>query len=138
MITYGNRISVKEYNHLRKAVGWNVLEKTQAETGLKNSSYITVAYSDGKVVGTTRVVCDGGYIAIIVDVMVLPEFQGQGIGRELMNNVINYLKGTINDKQCLMINLMAAPNKEGFYKKFGFVERPNDSMGAGMVRWLNK
>ncbi|MDO4486417.1 MAG: hypothetical protein Q4C46_07500 [Bacillota bacterium] len=25
----------------------------------------------------------------------------------------------------------------GFYRKFGFVERPNDEMGAGMVRWIN-
>jgi len=38
----------------------------------------------------------------------------------------------------LMVNLMAAPNKEGFYKKFGFIERPNENMGAGMVMYLKK
>jgi hypothetical protein len=34
-----------------------------------------------------------------------------------------------------MINLMAARGKEGFYKKFGFIERPNDEKGAGMSQW---
>lgn len=138
MIRYGNFISEEDYNHLRKAVGWNVLDKEQAERGLGNSSFVTVAYKDGKVIGTARVVTDGGYIAIIADVMVLPEFQGQGIGKQLLNNVIEYLKASINNNQCLMINLMAAPNKERFYKKFGFIERPNENMGAGMVMWLNK
>lgn len=138
IITYGNIISVKDYNCLRKAVGWNELEVEQAERGLQNSSYITVAYKEAQVVGTARVIGDGGYIAIIVDVIVLPEFQGNGIGSQLMNNVINYLENSITETQCLMINLMAAPNKESFYNKFKFVERPNESMGAGMVRWLNR
>jgi hypothetical protein len=35
-----------------------------------------------------------------------------------------------------MVNLMAAQGKEGFYKKFGFAERPNDGHGAGMSLWI--
>ncbi|NLM48366.1 MAG: GNAT family N-acetyltransferase [Epulopiscium sp.] len=138
MITYGNKISEKEYNDLRKAVGWNTLSKEQAERGLMNSAFLTVAYKDGKAVGMARVVGDGGYIVIIADVMVLPEFQGQGIGRQLMNNVMDYLKNSMQKNDFLMVNLMAAPNKEGFYKKFGFIERPNENMGAGMVMYLKK
>lgn len=35
-----------------------------------------------------------------------------------------------------MVNLMAAKGKEPFYKKFGFIERPNDKHGAGMIQYL--
>ena len=41
------------------------------------------------------------------------------------------------DGSCIMINLMATSGNERFYEKFGFTVRPNDTMGAGMVRWLN-
>ena len=59
--------------------------------------------------------------------MVLPEFQGQGIGRQLMNNVMDYLKNLDAENNFLMMNLMAAPNKEVL--KTGFIERPNENMG---------
>ena len=36
----------------------------------------------------------------------------------------------------IMINLQAAKGKEGFYKKFGFIERPNENFGPGMHLWI--
>ena len=42
----------------------------------------------------------------------------------------NYVKGT-------MIGLMVAKGKEDFYKKFGFIDRPNDVYGPGMLQYLN-
>ena len=41
----------------------------------------------------------------------------------------NYANGT-------MVGLMAADGKEKFYKKFGFVERPNEVYGAGMIQYI--
>ena len=32
--------------------------------------------------------------------------------------------------------LMAAKGKEPFYEKFGFSERPNENLGAGMDQWF--
>ena len=31
---------------------------------------------------------------------------------------------------------MAAKGKEEFYKKFGFIDRPNENFGCGMHKWL--
>ena len=136
MIYYTNTISIKEMNNLRKLVGWNILEERQAKAAITNSSYLTVAYDEKKAVGTARVVSDGGYIAIIADVMVHPDYQNKGIGKKLMENIMIFLENSIDDTQCIMVNIMAAEGREGFYEKFEFIRRPSDTMGAGMIKWL--
>ena len=73
MIEYRNTISVEDYNRIREAVGWKALDKKQAETGLKNSVFLTAAWDDGKPVGMARIVGDGGYMYLIADVMIYPE-----------------------------------------------------------------
>lgn len=137
MIVYKDRISAEEYNDMRIAVGWKVLDVKQAETGLENSVYLTVAYDGDRPVGMARVVGDGGYMNLIADVMVIPEYQKKGIGGRLIKNVNRYLDGLGKDGLCIMVNLMATTGNEGFYEKYGYVARPNETMGAGMVRWIN-
>ena len=137
MITYKSEISTKAYNNMRIAVGWKELDPVQAETGLKNSAYLTVAWDGDEPVGMARVVSDGGYMTLIVDVMVLPDYQGRGIGRQLLTNINQWLDSLGEDGLCIMVNLMATTGNEGFYEKFGYEVRPNDRMGAGMVRWIN-
>jgi len=135
-IKYTNKISVTDYNHLRKSVEWAELEKQQALIGITNSAFIISAVVDNKTVGVTRVVSDGGYIAIIVDVIVLPDFQGNGIGRAMMQKAMDYIKSTISDGQFVLVNIMAAKNKEHFYSQFGFDARPNEKVGAGMTQFV--
>ena len=36
----------------------------------------------------------------------------------------------------IMVSLKAAKGKESFYKKFGFIERPNEDFGPGMHQWI--
>ncbi|MDD6646196.1 MAG: GNAT family N-acetyltransferase [Firmicutes bacterium] len=138
MIIYKSEMPVDEYNSMRQAVGWKVLDRAQAQTGLDNSAYLTAAWDGDKPVGMARVVSDGGYMTLVADVMVLPEYQGKGIGRQLMTNISEYFDSLGSDGRCIMVNLMATTGNEGFYRKFGFTERPNDAMGAGMVRWINE
>ena len=35
-----------------------------------------------------------------------------------------------------MVSLCSAKGKDEFYKKFGFVSRPNDDFGPGMHQWF--
>jgi GNAT superfamily N-acetyltransferase len=137
MISYKNSISIDEYNQLRVAVDWKPLEVKQAEAGLKNSAYCISAYDRERAVGFARVITDKGYMALIVDVMVKPEYQEKGIGTEMLKKIMQFLETSVNSEQMLMINLMSVRGKEKFYSKFGFLERPSESMGSGMVRWLN-
>lgn len=43
-----------------------------------------------------------------------------------------------DEGETIMINLMAAKDKEPFYEKLGFMRRPNDERGCGMTRFLKK
>ena len=52
MITYSNQIDVKEYNEMRGAVGWKMLDLEQAQRGLDNSEYVIAAYDGDKAIGT--------------------------------------------------------------------------------------
>jgi GNAT superfamily N-acetyltransferase len=133
-----NDLNIQDYNTLRKAVGWQPINDAQAERGIKNSFYIVTAKKNEITVGMARVVSDGGYVAIIVDVIVMPEYQGLGIGKAIMQNVMDFLHCSIQDGERLHINLMAAHGKEEFYKKFGFDTRPNENVGAGMTQFFIK
>ena len=133
-----NHISAEEYNEMRKIVGWTALPNIQAEDGLKHTSHLCCFRKDGKAIAFCRVLWDQLYVAYIADVIVRPEFQGKGLGRELMNNAMEFIKSQLKPGYKIMINLMAAKGKEDFYKKFGFISRPNESFGCGMCQWIGE
>jgi GNAT superfamily N-acetyltransferase len=138
-ITFGNEISVGEFNLLRRSVGWNEIEKDLALKTINNALFIVTVIIDKKIVELTRVSGDGGYAISITDVIVLPEYQKRGIGKELLSKAMDYIKEKyIKKNQSVFINLMSAKGKEGFYKRFGFEERPNEKVGSGMTQWLSK
>lgn len=135
-IVYKNQISVEDYNLLREAVEWGKICTEQAKRGLESSSYIISCYDNNNIVGSARIIWDGGYIAFLADVMVLPEYQKRGIGRYMVEQSIDYLKKQIKEEWRIMLVLVAAKGKEEFYEKFGFLQRPNENKGAGMDMWL--
>lgn len=135
-IKYVNQISVENYNHLRKSVGWAELESKQALKGINNSAFLISALVDDKTVGVSRVVSDGGYIVIIADVIVLPEYQGNNIGKVMMQEVMEYINSNIEEGQFVSVNLMAAKGRESFYTQFGFKIMPNEHIGAGMTQYI--
>jgi ribosomal protein S18 acetylase RimI-like enzyme len=84
-----------------------------------------------KVVGCGRVIGDGGIYFYIQDIIVLPEFQGKGIGRRIMDAVMEYLKAHARDGA--FVGLMAAKGVSKFYERYGFKERPSDAPGMFLV-----
>ena len=135
-IVYKECISTEDYNTLREAVGWGKLCDEQAQQGLENSVYVVSCYDNNKIVGTARIIWDGGYISYLADVMVLPKYQGMGIGRHMVEMVITYMKLQLKEGWKIKMVLVSAKDKEAFYEKFGFQERPNKDAGAGMDLWL--
>jgi ribosomal protein S18 acetylase RimI-like enzyme len=83
------------------------------------------AYSDNKLVGFGRAISDGAYQATIYELAVIPEFQRQGIGNQLMKAILARLPN------CNVI-LYAAPGKEDFYRKLGLRK-----MKTGMALFQN-
>lgn len=138
VVQYVHTIDENEYNSLRKSVGWNELSSRQVERSLHHSSYFVAARHNGKAIGMARLVSDGGYIAYIADVIVLPEYQGRGIGNTMINMLMQHIQDNMCEGETVFVNLMAAKDKEPFYRKFGFMDRPSDRYGAGMTQYLKK
>ena len=135
-VTFKNRIPVKDYIRLRRTADWNELSRRQVRTGLRNSALQLAARHKRKTVGMARVVGDGGYVMLIVDVIVLPEYRGKGIGTKIMEKLMECIHESIKDGEGVMVQLMSAKGRENFYKRFGFATRPNDALGPGMSQWI--
>ena len=80
----------------------------------KNSHTVCSAFVNGKLVGFGRSISDGQYQSAIYDIVVLPEFQSQGIGSAIMNALLEKLP-----KRTTVL-IFVAPGKQAFYQKFGF------------------
>ncbi|MBO4346193.1 MAG: GNAT family N-acetyltransferase [Lachnospiraceae bacterium] len=130
-----NFITAKEYLGMRESVGWSVFPEEEAQMGL-NNSYVVCIRDNDKPAAMGRIVWDHGYAVLIADVIVAPEYQGRGLGRLVMETIMNYIKEQLKPGYRIMVSLLAAHGKEDFYKKFGFIERPNESFGPGMHQWL--
>ncbi|MEM8779507.1 MAG: GNAT family N-acetyltransferase, partial [Cyanobacteria bacterium P01_G01_bin.49] len=69
-----------------------------------------------KLVGFTRVLTDFIYRAVIWDVMVAPDYQKQGLGSQLINEVLNHHK--LQKVETFI--LVCLPDMMPFYEKLGF------------------
>lgn len=125
--------AAEEFCRLREAVGFQKLTKEQARTVLSNTSFLVNAVCDGKSVGIVRVLTDMMTDAYITDVIVSPDFQGRGLGRKLLDQVVSRLKEISFSNVKLACSLYANPGKEPFYEKLGFQKLPNDKYGYGML-----
>ncbi|MED9903877.1 MAG: GNAT family N-acetyltransferase [Lachnospiraceae bacterium] len=126
-------ISIEEFLHLRKQVGFQPLSIEQAELVLKNTSYISAVQYGGEIIGVTRLLFDFCTDAYITDVIVSPDYQGYGVGTMLVNDIINFIKANVSKDTKIACSIYANKGKEKFYKQFGFEELPNNKYGFGML-----
>ncbi|KAJ2500226.1 Acetyltransferase (GNAT) domain [Coemansia sp. RSA 1972] len=92
---------------------------------------ITHVERANKVVGTLRVYTTGEN-AKIGRVAVLPEYQGQGLGKRLIEHLEIHLQQDAAFKQCKEAKLGSQYDKRVFYEKCGFVARGDiyDELGC--------
>jgi len=83
------------------------------EKAFRNSSAVVFVYDGSAMVGFGRAISDGVKQAAIYDIAVLPDYQGKGIGRMIIKNILEKLPG------CNIL-LYANPGKDVFYERFGF------------------
>ena len=139
MIKYVEGIDINAYLKLRKTTPWNQIPEHQAIIGIKNAAYsVSAINKNNETVGIARLVSDGGYVRYISDVIVMPEYQAMGIGKTMIEKIMTHIKETMNEGDTVIVSLMCALGKEGFYNKFGFETRPNETYGAGMTQWIHK
>ncbi len=123
--------TIAEYRRLRAAVGWGEPDVEAVERSLRNSLYWVCILRQGTVIGCGRVIGDGGLHFYVQDIMVLPCYQGQGLGRRIMEKIMEYLRA--HARQGCSVGLMAARGAADFYLKYGFMKRPTMDYGPGMT-----
>lgn len=81
---------------------------------LRGSDYVVLAREgdEGRVVGFVTAISDGVLSAFIPLLEVLPEWQGQGIGSELVRLILAELE------DFYMVDLVCDPELEPFYRRF--------------------
>ena len=137
-LQYTDKMTGEEYNELRMCVGWGPITEGQAKRGLEHTTFLAAIRDKGKIVAMGRMLFDFGYTAYLGDVIVRPEYQGQGIGRQIVESLIDRTMDAAFEGERVMFILGAAKDKEGFYEKIGFQRRPNDFSGDGMSMWRMK
>ncbi|MDN7228058.1 GNAT family N-acetyltransferase [Planococcus sp. N064] len=120
----------EEVFRLYQELNWDSLGLTVAELQnmCQQSWYVLYAHQGNKLVGMGRIVSDGVITGLICGVGVLPSYQGVGIGRMLMNGLIEQC-----DHHRIIPQLMCTEDLESYYEAMGFKK-----FAIGMTRERKK
>ena len=127
-------MTIKEYDHfqldeivnLYESVGWtSYLERVDTlREAYANSLCVLGAYDSENLVGILRAVGDGKTIVFIQDILVLPEYQRQGIGSKLLQAVMERYQD-VYQMELLTDN---TEKTKAFYRSAGFTA--SDDLGC--------
>ena len=111
-------VKLEDVLHLYQAVGWTnyTHQPEMLEQALSHSLVIYVALDGDAVVGLIRLVGDGFSSVLVQDLIVLPSYQRQGIGRSLMKEALE------DYKDAYQVQLVTEQTEKnvGFYRSLGF------------------
>ena len=123
IIINDEQITVKEIDNILSRVEsqdenlfyTNIRTSKKEKQATRHSTFIT-ARENNDLIGLIRIIGDSTYEYYISEVMVLPEYQGKGIGTKLMKVALDYCK----KDGFMKIFLTAAKGREKYYRRFGF------------------
>ena len=123
MIEYAESLDAVEPEHLEGFfVGWPSPPSPERHLEILHGSAAAVLARDGeRVVGFVTAISDGVLSAYLPLLEVLPEYQGRGIGSELVRRMLARLG------RLYMIDLSCDDELEAFYRPLGF-----QAWGRGM------
>ena len=133
-ITKESSVSIDDVLHLYQAVGWtNYTNQPQMlEQALSHSLSTYLARDGEEIVGLVRLVGDGFSSVFVQDLIVLPSYQRQGIGSNLMKEAL------ADYKDAYQIQLVTEQTEKtlGFYRSLGF-ETLSSYDCTGMI-WVDR
>lgn len=95
--------TLEEYKEMRRLVNFMPLSDRICRNVLNNAFHITTVRDNGKCVGMIRVLSEGGYANFITDVIVIPEYQHHGIGKQMMHRTMDYLYSTLEPGEKIVV-----------------------------------
>ncbi|HEL9634821.1 TPA: GNAT family N-acetyltransferase [Streptococcus suis] len=134
MITYKQnpQLNFQAVLDLYASVGWTNYTACpdMLQNALENTLLVLAAFDREQLVGMLRAVGDGYSIVFIQDILVLPAYQRQGIGRQLLEQAIAHFP----DIYQLHLLTDNAEKTRSFYEALGFTAV--DSLGCVAYTYL--
>ncbi|MBK8244344.1 MAG: GNAT family N-acetyltransferase [Saprospiraceae bacterium] len=121
-----DNINWEEVSKILQKVGMAFHAGEKHKRAFNNSHTVVFVFENDHLIGFGRAISDGEYQAAIYDVAIIPEYQRMGIGKTIIQKMIDNTPG------CNYI-LYAAPGKERFYEKIDFRK-----MKTAMALFINK
>lgn len=124
-VSHIKNLSPDDVQEICASVGWSKREPELISKALNNSLSVVSIWDKDIIVGFARATGDEVFNATIWDMVVRPDYQGRGIGKLVMIELLKDL-----DKFGIpLITLYADPGTDSFYKKFGFLTDPSGVRG---------
>lgn len=118
---------VADYRRIRVAAGLLDREQKAAELGLEGTWFGVSVRKGDEIIGMGRIIGDGGCFFQIVDIAVLPEHQGRGLGKRIMKALTDHLTG--HAPPSAYVSLIADGEAHRLYAQYGFKLTAPESVG---------
>lgn len=115
-----NELSAEEFIILWETVWGDGPSLEQTRLAMENTLFRVSVFDGNKIVAMARMIGDKGLDYYIKDVVVRPEYQGRGIGRMLIDELLKYINDNGVQGTEIFVELCAMPDKIPFYERFGF------------------
>lgn len=119
--------SVDAYLQLRAAAGLSAKSLEAATRGLAGTWYGVHMRHATETIAMGRIIGDGGCFFQVVDIAVLPAYQGQGLGTQIMAALMEHLEAVA--PPTALVSLLADGPAHYLYQKFGFTFSAPASVG---------
>ena len=115
-----NELTAEEFILLWESVWGKGPSPEQTQLAMEHTLFRVSVFDGNTIIAMARVIGDLGLDYYIKDVVVRPEYQGQGIGRLMINEILKFINDHGVPGTDIFVELCAMPDKIPFYEKFGF------------------
>ena len=123
---------VETFLALRRAVNMDPFTHEAAMEGLGGTLFGVVASDGPEVVGMGRLIGDGGCFVQVVDIMVLPAYQGRGLGKQIVGALMEFVETSLPSS--VYVSLMADVPADDLYAQFGFRHTAPETVGMALKK----
>ena len=115
-----NGLTAEEFILLWETVWGQGPTLEQTKLAMEHTLFRVSVFDGDTIVAMARMIGDMGLDYYIKDVIVRPEYQGKGIGRMLITELLKFIEENGVSGTEIFVELCAMPDKISFYEKFGF------------------
>lgn len=115
-----NELTAEEFCVLWASVWGEPPTLEQTRLAMQHTLFRVSVFDEDAIVAMARVIGDMGLDYYIKDVVVHPEYQHRGIGRLLIQEIMQFIHDNGIPGTDIFVELCAMPDKMPFYEKLGF------------------